>query len=437
MDQNDTLIKAHIIIDRRLNDNGKSTPNRARYVGRVKEQVREAVKKTITDGNIKDIVDKKGKKVKIPGKGLNQPTFHHSRKGGKKNIVHPGNKEFDEGDRIPRPEDGEGGGGEGSNDPSSGDDGFEFTLTREEFLDLFFEDLELPDLVKQSIAKIDEWVRRRAGFATDGNPATLNIERSAREAKKRRVGLGGKKKKKIAELKQELEQLQALDPQPENALARIVEIEEEIAFLTKRIKSIPFIDDFDLRYNQYRRFPKPATQAVMFCIMDVSGSMDEWMKEMAKRFFMLLFLFLNRNYERVEIIFLRHHTIAKEVDEQEFFYSTETGGTLVSPALELMENIIKERFSPTEWNIFACQASDGDNWLNDSTNAQDVLKRLLRITQYFAYVEIQRRPRTSDLWPYYETIAETHQNFVMNVIDDVANIYPVFRKLFEKRDVKK
>ena len=107
----------------------------------------------------------------------------------------------------------------------------------------------------------------------------------------------------------------------------------------------------------------------MFCLMDVSGSMDEERKDIAKRFFILLYLFLTRNYERIEVVFIRHHTIAKEVDEDEFFHSRESGGTVVSSALKLMQEIIRERYPLTEWNIYAAQASDGDNWDDDSSSA--------------------------------------------------------------------
>jgi uncharacterized sporulation protein YeaH/YhbH (DUF444 family) len=424
---------AHIIIDRRKNDKGKSTVNRQRYVRRVKEQVRDAVKKTIRDGNIKDITSKDGKKIKIPGKGLKQPTFQQD-KGGVTDRVYPGNKEFNQGDRIKRPPEGGGGGGQGASPDGEGEDGFEFHLTREEFLDIFFEDLELPDLVKKEIAKIDEWVSRRAGFAVDGNPSRLNIERSMRQSKTRRLALRSPKKKKLKELEEQLLALEEQQPKNDETEKLIEDLKLQIEAIKRKIKAIPFIDDVDLRYNRWEKVPVPATQAVMFAIMDVSASMGEWEKEMAKRFFMLLYMFLFRNYERVEIVFIRHHTVAKEVDEEEFFYSKETGGTLVSTSLEMMKDIIDERYNPQQWNIFACQASDGDNWGADSLIAQEHLRHLLQYLQYYAYVEIDRRGgKDSDLWPYYSEIDSAHDNFAMQVISDVSEIYPVFRGLFEKK----
>lgn len=426
----------HIIIDRRKNAKGKSTVNRQRYFRRVREQVREAVKETIRDGNIKDITNDNNKKVKIKGKGLKQPHFTHNRNGGKQERVYTGNKEFVQGDRIKRPPK-KGGGGEGgkASPDGEGQDVFQFTLTREEFLDLFFEDLELPDMVKRQIEKIDEWVNRRAGFTVDGNPSRLNILRSMKQSKTRRLALRTPKKKRLKKLEAEL--LALLDSGVPEEDERVIKLQEDIQKLKKRIKAVPFLDDVDLRYNRWERVPIPATRAVMFAIMDVSGSMGNWEKEMAKRFFMLLYLFLFRNYDRTDIVFIRHHTVAKEVDEEEFFYSRETGGTLVSTSLELMKDIIDKRYDPTQWNIYACQASDGDNWPADSTKAVDLIQSMLGYIQYFAYVEIdQRGGKDSDLWPFYEKIRQANPNFATNIIKDVKEIYPVFRKLFERKKDK-
>lgn len=434
------MAQHHIIIDRRKNARGKSTVNRQRYFRRVREQVREAVKETIRKGNVKDITNDKNKKVRIKGKGLKQPHFTHSRNGGKQERVYPGNKDFIQGDRIKRPPKQDRSGGKKASNEGEGEDMFEFSLTREEFLDLFFEDLQLPDLVKRQIQKIDEWVSRRAGFSVDGNPSRLNILRSMKQSKTRRLALRTPKKKKLREFERQLDELlgtQAYQDEEIEALSKVKYLEEEIAKLKKKIKAVPFIDDVDLRYNRWERVPLPATRAVMFAIMDVSASMTEWDKEMSKRFFMLLYLFLDRNYEKTDIIWIRHHTSAKEVDEEEFFHSRETGGTLVSTSLELMKEIIDKRYDPTQWNIYACQASDGDNWGADSDKAVELIEGLLPKIQYYAYVEIDKRGgKDSDLWPYYEKIEKGHRNFAMNVITDVDQIYPVFRKLFEKKEGK-
>ena len=432
---------AHIIIDRRKNGKGKSTVNRQKFIKRVRGQVREAVKDVIRDGKIEDIVKENGKKVNVPVKDLGEPNFHYGA-GGMSDQVLPGNDKYEAGDREPRPpEGGGGGGGKGASQDTEGEDEFSFHLTKEEFLDLFFEDLELPDLVKKDLATIDEYENRRAGFSTDGNPARLNVMRSMKQSKARRFALRSPKKKKLRKLEEELENLNKdIQSKQNNSQDCSIEkerkkvVENEIEVLKKKLRAIPFIDDIDLRYNRWEKHPVPITQAVMFCIMDVSGSMGPWEKEMSKRFFMLLYLFLVRNYERVEIVFIRHHTLAKEVDEEEFFYSRETGGTVVSPALDLMYEIIQQRYPRNTWNIYGCQASDGDNWSSDCTVAQDTLKnKILGLVQYYAYVEIDNRGFGSDLWPHFEEVKLQSDNFDMAKITDVAEIYPVFRGLFEKK----
>jgi len=263
---------SHIIIDRRKNSKGKSTTNRQRFLKRIKKQVNDAVKDVIRDGKIGDIVNSKEKKIKIPGKGLNQPTFQHDKDGGVKDTVRPGNKDFNQGDRIPRPPEGGGGGGgkKGSKD-GVGEDEFTFHLTKEEFLDLFFEDLELPDMVKKNIAKLDEFENQRAGFSIDGNQSRLNIKQSMRQARGRKIGLRAPKKKKLKKAEEELVLLEKQQPQNDETIALIAELKDKIAGLKRQIKAIPFLDDMDLRYNRWEKVPVPTTQAVMFGIMDVSS----------------------------------------------------------------------------------------------------------------------------------------------------------------------
>jgi uncharacterized sporulation protein YeaH/YhbH (DUF444 family) len=167
--------------------------------------------------------------------------------------------------------------------------------------------------------------------------------------------------------------------------------------------------------------------------MDVSGSMDEAKKDIAKRFFILLYLFLTRNYEKIELVFIRHHTSAKEVDEHEFFYSRETGGTVVSSALEMVNNVITERYPISAWNIYVAQASDGDNWNADSPYCRDILdEKIMPLVQYYSYIEIMPRHHQS-LWEVYEKIKEKHENFAMESIHSAADIYPVFRELFKRK----
>lgn len=417
-------------IDRRPNGRHKSAVNRQRFMRRFKKQIQEAVRQAISGRSIKE-VDESGEKITIPAKDISEPSFSYG-DGGVRNIILPGNKDFIPGDLIKRPTSGAGrGGSQASNTPDEGLDDFVFEISKEEFLDLFFEDLALPNLIKTQVAKIPSYKMVRAGFTQDGTPANINVIRSLRGAIGRRMALSAPKKKEIEALEKELESLLELSKDA----VRIDEIRKKITELKQKIENIPFIDPFDLKYNYRVRRPMPTTQAVMFCLMDVSGSMDEAKKDIAKRFFILLYLFLSRTYENVEVVFIRHHTSAKEVDEEEFFYSRETGGTVVSSALELMKEVMVARYPTSDWNIYAAQASDGDNWNNDSPRCRDILVNdILPFVQYFAYVEIMPRHHQS-LWEAYLTVKEQCPQFAMQNIEDVKDIYPVFRELFKRQEI--
>ena len=272
----------------------------------------------------------------------------------------------------------------------------------------------------------------RAGVTTSGIPSNINVPRSMRQATGRRVALSSPYKR---QLKQAEEEFALLKTQPNPDPIELSRIQDEIAFLKKKLLSVPFIDTIDLRYNNRVRVPSPSTQAVMFCIMDVSGSMDEPKKDIAKRFFILLYLFLTKNYEKIELVFIRHHTSAKEVSEQDFFYSRETGGTVVSSALELLHQTIEARYNPAAWNIYVAQASDGDNWNADSPYCLELLtNKIMPLLQYFAYIEIMPRHHQS-LWEVYQQIQTSYPNFAMENIDSVVDIYPVFRDLFKRKTV--
>ncbi len=415
-------------IDRRLNGKNKSAVNRQRFLKRHKEQIKDSVADAVNRRSITNT--ETGEDVSIPHKDIKEPVFHQG-KGGVKERVHPGNDQFITGDKIDRPKGGQGG-GSGQGDASAdgeGQDDFVFQISKDEYLDILFEDLELPNLEKNQINKITEWKTQRAGYQTAGVPANIAIVKSLQQSLARRTAMTATKKRKVKELESELDSVKLSEP------AQILEekrLKDEIATLRKKIETVPFIDTFDLRFKNYERRPIPSSQAVMFCLMDVSGSMDQATKDIAKRFYVLLYLFLTRTYENVEVVFIRHHTQAKEVDEHEFFYSQETGGTIVSSALKLMNDVVSKRYPVGEWNIYAAQASDGDNWADDSPRCKELLsKNLLPNCQYYSYIEITRRSHQT-LWHEYEKLEESFDNFAMKNIRSVEDIFPVFRELFRK-----
>ncbi|WP_119560520.1 YeaH/YhbH family protein [Vibrio cholerae] len=418
-------------IDRRLNGKNKSTVNRQRFLRRYKEPIKEAVADAVNRRSITNT--ESGEDVSIPTRDIKEPMFHQG-KGGVRERVHPGNDQFIRGDKIDRPKGGQGSGGSGEGEASAdgeGSDDFVFQISKDEYLDILFEDLALPNLKKNQVNKNTEWKTHRAGFQTSGVPSNISVGRSLQQSLARRTAMTAGKRRLMSELEEELERIQRSEP-PQ--IMEEMRIKQEIEELRNKIDSVPFIDTFDLRFKNYEKRPIPSSQAVMFCLMDVSGSMDQATKDIAKRFYVLLYLFLTRTYENVEVVFIRHHTQAKEVNEHDFFYSQETGGTIVSSALKLMHEIIEARYPLGEWNIYGAQASDGDNWADDSPRCKELLSnKLLPYCQYYAYIEITRRSHQT-LWHEYEKLQASFDNFAMKNIRSVEDIFPVFRELFQKEN---
>ena len=415
------------IVDRRLNPGSKSLENRQRFLRRAKALVQGAVKKSSQDRDIKDVME--GGEVSIPLDGMNEPRFR--REGGTRDMVLPGNKKFIEGDILPRS--GEKGGGR-PRDPGEGDgeDAFRFVLSRDEFVDLFLDDLELPDLAKRKLAEAESEGIHRAGYTTSGSPANISVSRTVSRALARRVALRRPRLETIAQLEAEIAEC--------DDEARRAELMAQLEAMKAKARRIPFIDPIDIRYRRFEAWPKPVAQAVMFCLMDVSGSMSEHMKDLAKRFYMLLYVFLKRRYRHVEIVFIRHTDRAEEVDEETFFRGPASGGTLVSSALQAMHDIVRSRFRPADWNIYAAQASDGDNSISDGEVAGRLLTdMILPVSQFFAYLEVGETGGytfdmpDSALWTLYERLRANGAPLSMRKVSERSEIFPVFHDLFHRR----
>lgn len=408
------------IVDRRLNPGGKSLPNRQRFLRRVKDMAQRAVRESAREKDIKDLG--KDGRVSVPMDGVREPRFARQPGTGLHDHILPGNKTYVEG-------------GEGS---ENSEDAFRFVLTRDEFLELFLEDLELPDLAKRRLSVVETEGLRRAGYTVSGSPANLALTRTLRNSMSRRIALKRPKPDEIAALEARIAETPSSDPELPGLLLAL-------ATLRDRAKRIPYVDPLDLRYRRFEAYPRPVAQAVMFCLMDVSGSMTEHMKDLAKRFYILLHIFLTRRYRHVEIVFIRHTDKATEVDEETFFGSRETGGTLVSSALVEMKRIIAERYSPDDWNIYAAQASDGDNVSSDGPTSTELLRaHILPACQHFAYLEVgdENGPRAgfvehrTTLWRTYEGLAKSGGAIAMRKVNHRRDIYPVFRELFGRKDAR-
>lgn len=418
---------AHLI-DRRLNDRGKSAVNRERFLRRYKRHVQDAVKKMIGERKLSDL--EQGGEVRVPRKDVSEPSFGFGR-GGDRERVFPGNREYTKGDRIPRGGESGGGGNGSQGGEGSAQDEFVFSLSREEFMQIFFDDLALPRLARTEFGQSLSTKSIRAGFARTGVSANLAVVRTMRQALARRIALTGALAREMLGLQEAFAVATAVGHAQVAA-----KLHEEMQRVERRRHGIAFLDDPDMRFRNRVLRPEPIARAVMFCLMDVSASMDEEKKDLAKRFFSLLYLFLTRKYGEVSLVFIRHTDDAEEVDEDTFFHDTRSGGTVVYSALELADKVRTARYA-SGWNVYAAQASDGDAFGADpARSARFLRERLLPFLRYYTYLELvpgQSDARPSSLWAEYERlVAEENGRFAMRRAGAREEIYPVFRDLFRK-----
>ncbi|MEL6225697.1 MAG: YeaH/YhbH family protein [Pseudomonadota bacterium] len=432
-------------IDRRQNPKGKSLGNRQRFLRRARRQIKDAVDKAVRNRSLKQV--DAGENISISSRSTREPRFRLDPESGEREWVHPGNKSYTAGDRVRKPREGGGRGGKQAGDSGDGEDSFQFTLTQDEFLDIFFEDLELPNLVKQTLKEIQSIAYKRAGITVAGSPTNLNLVRTMRNAHGRRLALGRPSNKDMNEIKERLFELERISEPSEDEIAEKKALLVRLDEMEARRRWAPFIDPLDVRYNTFRPEPVPTAAAVMFCLMDVSGSMGEREKDLAKRFYMLLYLFLQRRYDKVEVVFIRHTHHAEEVDEETFFYSRESGGTVVSTALEKMLEVQNDRYAAADWNIYVAQASDGYTQPGDAERCVELLgETIMPIVQYYAYIEIlderelevfANADSGAELWRAYRKFAPAFAHFAQTRIARRQDIFPVFRELFEsgRKDV--
>jgi len=420
-------VSDYTIIDRRVNPKGKNLSNRQRFLERTKQWVKQKVRDKSVN---RDITSTDGESISISKDDVSEPTFDYNRHKGIWDRVLPGNKEFVPGDKIKREEGGKGSGKDAS-DSGDGTDDFVFTISKDEYLDILFEDLELPDLIKESENAAVTFARKRTGFSTSGSPNNLDLEKSMKNALGRKIALAFPLDRKIKEKEAEL--ALATDQETRDA------IELEIASLRKRRLAIAYIDQVDVRYKRHSLVPLPNSQAVVFCLMDVSGSMGKEEKDTAKRFFLLLYLFLQRKYQKVDIVFVRHTTDGAECTEQEFFYGQESGGTMVSTGVKVVNEIIQERYPLDAWNIYCVQASDGDNFESDNVALNNELENLLPKCQYYVYNEVLQDSTyrgssySTNVYNVMNRLKDEHENLSVIRIGSINAVVAAFREIFTKK----
>ena len=467
-----------VVRDRRGEPKDRFKSSRKRFIDRNAPKVREAIYKKLGKNSI-NYIGKGGADVTIPKDGVKEHHIGHG-KGGVHERVLPGNKQFEAGSRH-RKQQGQGGAGSGSGDGDAsnqgeGEDDFVFHITESEFLDFVFEDLKLPNLVKEAGKDLKNVSYERAGYSSEGPPSKRDLVRSSGN-RIGRVSVTSKNfdRKILGELKTQFEIAKNYDP--ENSIsdfkldeafnaqkvnAKIValgdevdrlrtsidaqlndddaetlaESDQKLVKLAKKKGLIPkWNESADMEYRRHEERPKPLNQAVMFCLMDVSGSMSEDRKANAKLFYWLLNNFLKRKYEKVDIVYIRHTQTADEVDEETFFHDRKTGGTVVSTALEKMNEVLEARYPLSDWNIYAAQASDGDNWTNKDTQyCVELLQGIVPKTQGYFYTETKEQSG-SDLWKDYERVQEQFRDrFFMGHIRKKDDIWPIFRDFFSRHE---
>lgn len=417
-----------VIVDRRA-QKGKSTANRQRLLKRLDGALKAQLGKLVARHKMQDTGQPA--EVTIERKDATEPRLILDPASGSSGRIVPGNDKYRIGDKIVNsPSQGQGSGnGQGAGDGDADEeDTFRFVLSRTEYLSLLFDDLELPALVKKDLLEIDENRYRRGGVVRYGNPGSVCVTRTFKASIGRRVAAEAQHAEALEEAETAL-----IGARRTGDRMLMEAAERALDEVSRRTGEIPFLDPIDLRHRSLVEVQSPCTAAVMFCLMDVSSSMDEARKDLAKRFFMLLHLFLTRKYKKVALVFIRHTDAAQEVDEEMFFNGTQAGSTKVLSALEKMNEIIASRYPSSSYNIFGAQASDGDSFGGDSTESSAYLRsQLLPLSRYFVYAEVGSNPLqgSTTLWSAYRAIES--DRFNMASVNARNEVYPALAKLFQK-----
>lgn len=421
--------------DRSLQSEGKFQKQRKKIID-------DAIDAILNDRAVSDLADATSITVRIV---LDEPSFTYNREKGNARTVFVGNPKYNVGDRIPKPP---GGGGKGNGVGAAGlgekaQDDYTFDLTNADIERHLFDKLRLPDMARKQLTMISDTTFVKAGLRTEGQAAMMSLQRTMRNSIARRTALKRPSEEDIEALETQIKEFtfRGLDT---SALA------EELAHLNRRREFVPFVDTRDRRFYRINEEEERISQAVIFNLMDVSGSMSELQKRLAKQFFWLLRRFLSSRpeYQHVDVVWIRHTDTAQEVDEQKFFKDRETGGTVVSSALEKMLEVVHKRYPKHLWNFYCCQATDGDTWTNSKgeddaiTSATLIAEQVLPLFQYYAYIECWPRAPTGNkkqgnitttLWESYGQLVGPRTNFQMKRVWEPNQIYPVFANLFQDR----
>lgn len=445
-----------IFADRRKTGRGKSLNNRQKLLKRIKDSIKNAKPEDIGVDGVRKTGTTHGANtysnpVKVARTALSEPTFHYDPNIGEHEIVLIGNDHWLKGDEFPieRGQGGSGGGGSGSGPGEEGEDDFIINISRSEFFDVFFEDCELPDLKETHEKDLPEAVWQRAGFQKVGNPGQLSVIRSFKLSKARRLALTKDARDELEKLEEEeLDLLEQMDTEIRDPIAtpaewireRLEVIEARILELRYKVANICIFEDVDLRYRKHDRIQVKASDAVLVMIMDISGSMDEDKKRMARKFFSLQYAFIKRRYPQTDLIFIAHTDEPEEMTEEEFFTTRKSGGTIVSPAWALAHQIIRERYDAAQTNIYVSYAGDGDNWDSDNPLVIEEVEGsgMLAKLRHAVYVQVGQSFAASygsgpGLWNVMQSIASTNKKLDLTKIADENDVFDAFKNLYGKK----
>jgi hypothetical protein len=400
--------------------------------------------------------------VKVTRNSLHEPTLQYASRSGEHDIVLIGNKTFERGDEFPM--DDENGSGSGGSGPGEdGEDDFIVNVSRDEYFNVIFADCELPDLRDTHEKELPELMPKHAGFQKEGNPAQLSVVRSYKNALPRKRALTREAREELDELEAQyaklmldlaVEELRGRDLTEDGDVAAhsdacnaiqscLHELELRIAELRLKISAVPYFEKLDLRYTKKEKVLVKSADAVFMMIMDISGSMDEEKKRMARKFFSLQYAFIKRKYPQTDLVFIAHTDKAYEMPEEEFFTTMKNGGTVVSPAYMLAHQIIRARYDANDTNIYLSQATDGDNWESDNGRIIPELEEsgLLAKLRHMSYAQIgEQTPNWyggTTLGNVIQSIANsTTKLSIVKILDD-SGVFDAFHKIYRKPSTKK
>ncbi|MDD1771017.1 MAG: DUF444 family protein, partial [Methanomassiliicoccales archaeon] len=344
----ESIFRPYVPSDAERSD--RSAGDRARHRLKIRESIRENIADIIAEESI--IGQDRGRVIKVPIRGIREFRFVY---GENTPGVGQGDGNSQQGQVVGKGEK------QASGDPDragnqAGADFYETDVTLEELIEIMFEDLELPDLERKALRQIESFrLSKRKGYRPVGIRSRLDKHRTVRERAKRKLAAARRGRALPAEIP---------------------------------ARRFPYHVD-DLVYRHVTSDVHNESNAVVLCLMDTSGSMDTMKKYLARSFFFLLYQFICTKYRNVEIVFIAHHTEAREVTESEFFHKGESGGTFISSAYAKALEIVQDRYHPSLWNVYAFHCSDGDNFDSDNTQALRTAGELAGVCNLFGNGEIK------------------------------------------------